>query len=117
MRYIGVDLHTTQVTVCYLKSLDEFSFRQYRLDEIESFLDSLQSADELALEATGNSRWLVNLVKERVHRVVIVNPREFEVVKRSVKKTDRRDALNLARFLAVDMLPEVRVKSELAEAV
>lgn len=117
MRYIGVDLHTTQVTACYLKTLDEYSFKQYRLDEIEAFLDSLDSGDELAVEATGNSRWLVGLVKERVRRVVVVNPSGFEVIKRSAKKTDKRDALNLARFLAVDMLPEVRVKSELAEAV
>lgn len=117
MRYIGVDLHTTQVTVCYLKSLDDYEFKQYRLDEIDRFIGSLQSDDELAVEATGNSRWLVGIVGDRVKRVVVVNPREFEVVKRSVKKIDKRDALNLARFLAVDMLPEVRVKSELAESV
>lgn len=117
MRYIGVDLHTTQLTVCYLKTAEDYKFKQYGLSEIESFLASLEETDSLAVEATGNSRWLVGLVKERVLRVVIVNPREFEVVKRSVKKTDRRDALNLARFLAVDMLPEVRAKSERAEAV
>lgn len=117
MRYIGVDLHTTQLTVCYLKSLDDYEFKQYRIEEIEKFLSDLSERDELAVEATGNSRWLVNLVSERVSRVVIVNPREFEVIKRSVKKTDRRDALNLARFLAVDMLPEVRRKSERAETI
>lgn len=117
MRFIGVDLHTTQLTVCYLKTLEEFEFKQYRLSEMESFLASLEETDSLAVEATGNSRWLVSLVEKRVSRVVIVNAREFEVIKRSVKKTDRRDALNLARFLAVDMLPEVRRKSEQAQAV
>jgi len=117
MSYIGVDLHTTQLTVCYLKSLDDYQFKQYRLSEIEAFLASLEAEDELAVEACGNSRWLVSLVERRVSRVVVVNPSGFEVVKRSVKKTDQRDALNLARFLAVDMLPAVRVKSELAEAV
>ena len=117
MSYIGVDLHTTQITVCYLKTADDYRFKQYRLDQMEDFLASLTHADELAVEATGNTRWLVNLVTEKVRRVVIVNPREFEVIKRSVKKTDRRDALNLARFLAVDLLPEVRAKSETAEAV
>ena len=117
MRFIGVDLHTTQLTVCYLKTAAEYGFKQYALDQIESFLSTLEETDELAVEATGNTRWLVGLVEKRVRRVVIVNPREFEVIKRSVKKTDRRDALNLARFLAVDMLPEVRAKSEGAEAV
>lgn len=117
MRYIGVDLHTTQVTVCYLKSKDEFKFQIYRLSEIDRFLVELDKTDEIAVEATGNTRWFVAQVEEKVSRVVIVNPREFEVVKRSVKKTDKRDALNLARFLAVDLLPEVRRKSEEAEVV
>lgn len=52
-----------------------------------------------------------------VKRVVLVNPREFDVVKNSVKKTDRHDARNLARFLRADLLPEVRGKSEEAEKV
>ncbi len=77
----------------------------------------LEQTDQAAVEATGNTRWLVNLVKEKVGRVVIVNPREFEVIKQSVKKTDKQDALSLARFLAVDMLPEVRAKSEESETV
>lgn len=82
-----------------------------------SFWLSWQKPTCVAVEATGNTRWLVNLVKEKVRRVVIVNPREFEVIKQSVKKTDKADALSLARFLAVDMLPEVRAKSERAETV
>ncbi len=117
MRYIGIDLHTTQLTVCYLKTATEYQFKKYRLDEMANFLSDLEETDQLAVEATGNTRWLVELVKEKVRRVVIVNPREFQVIKKSVKKTDKRDALNLARFLAVDMLPEVRAKSEQAELV
>ncbi len=117
MRFIGVDLHTTQITVCYLRAAAEYQFKKYRLDEIENFLAGLEETDQLAVEATGNTRWLVGLVKEKVRRVIIVNPREFQVIKKSVKKTDQRDALNLARFLAVDMLPEVPAKSEEAEQV
>lgn len=56
MRYIGVDLHTTQLTVCYLKTAEDYQFKQYRIDEIERFLSDLSAADELAVEATGNSR-------------------------------------------------------------
>jgi transposase len=117
MRFIGVDLHTTQVTVCYLKNSQEYRFRTYQLSEIEKFVAELEASDEIAVEATGNTRWFVGQVEKKISRIVIVNPREFEVIKRSVKKTDKRDALNLARFLAVDMLPEVRQKSEQAEMV
>lgn len=117
MSYIGVDLHTTQITVCYLKAEDDFEMKKYQLCEIEKFVSSLQLSDEIAVEATGNTRWFVEQVKRAVKRVVLVNPREFEVVKNSVKKTDKRDALNLARFLRADLLPEVRAKREEAERV
>ncbi|MDQ3634568.1 MAG: IS110 family transposase [Acidobacteriota bacterium] len=117
MRFIGVDLHTTQITVCYLKTVHEYRFEIYQLSEIKKFLDELRETDEIAVEATGNTRWFCEQVKKKIGRVVIVNPREFEVTKKSVKKTDKRDALNLAKFLAVDMLPEVRSKSEEAETV
>ncbi len=117
MRYIGVDLHTTQMTVCYLTAKDEISIRQYALCEMEKFAADLHKTDEIAVEATCNTRWFGEQVKESVSRLVLVNPREFEVVKNSCKKTDKRDAINLARFLKADLLPEVRAKGQAAEKV
>ncbi len=108
MRYIGVDLHTTQITVCYLKTEEEFEIRKYQLCEIDRFVSSLETTDEILVEATGNTRWFREQINFRVRRIVIVNPRAFEVVRKSVKKTDKNDALNLARFLNADLLPEVR---------
>src|SRR5476651_2321588 len=115
MRYIGVDLHTTQITVCYLTEKEEFTIAKYQFCEIERFVSGLSLADEIAVEATGNTRWFVEQVGTAVSRVVLVNPRQFEVVKNSVKKTDRNDAINLALFLKADMLPEVRAKKERSE--
>ena len=43
--------------------------------------------------------------------MVTVNPRQFQVIRKSVKKTDRNDARALAFFLSKDMLPETRVKT------
>jgi transposase len=117
MRYIGVDLHTTQITVCYLTKKDEISIRKYQLIEMEKFVSDLQETDEIAVEATCNTRWFYEKVQNSVRRVVLVNPRQFEVVKNSVKKTDKHDAINLARFLKADLLPEVRAKKEEAEKV
>ena len=117
MRYIGVDLHTTQITVCYLKTEAEFEIRKYQLVEMEKFVNTLEAGDEIAVEATCNTRWFAEQVASSVRRVVLVNPRQFEVVKNSVKKTDKNDALNLARFLKADLLPEVRAKREEAERV
>ena len=117
MRYIGVDLHTTQITVCYLTAEEGFEIRKYQLCEIDKFVLGLMKTDEIAVEATCNTRWFAEQVAEKVSRVVLVNPRQFEVVKNSCKKTDKNDALNLARFLKADLLPEVRAKREEAERV
>ncbi len=89
----------------------------YQLIEMEKFVNTLEISDEIAVEATCNTRWFREQVEEKVSRVVLVNPRQFEVVKNSVKKTDKNDAINLARFLRADLLPEVRAKREAAERV
>jgi transposase len=117
MSYIGVDLHTTQITVCYLKTEEDFEIKKYQLGEIDKFVSSLLATDEVAVEATGNPRWFYEQAAEKVRRVVIVKPRGFEVVKNSVRKTDKNEALNLARFLRADLLPEVRAKRQEAMTV
>lgn len=116
MRYIGVDLHATQITVCYLTD-DGQSIKSWKLSEMTNFCQQLTVEDEMAVEATGNTRWFCEQVKMRVKRVWVVNPREFQVIRQSVKKTDERDAESLARFLRAGLLPEARLKSELAERV
>jgi len=109
-RCIGVDLHQTCFTVCVLAGTGEQSFQDYKLGELEQFTASLRRGDRLAVEATGNTRWFCEQVRGRVKQVVVVNPRRFEIVKRSTNKTDRRDAANLALFLSKDLLPEARMK-------
>jgi len=79
---------------------------------MSEFRKSLRRSDELAVEATGNTAWFVKSVRDRVKRVVAVDTHKFEVIRRSVKKTDKRDAKTLALFLSKDMLPEARMKTE-----
>ena len=45
-------------------------------------------------------------------RVVVVNTRQFKVIRQSVKKTDPHDARALALYLSKNMLPEVRMKDK-----
>ena len=117
MRYIGVDLHTTQITVCYLTEKSEATYKQYGLTDLDEFLCSLQKVDEIAVESTGNTSWFYGQVRQRVSRVVIVNPHRFEVIKQSANKTDPKDAYNLAEYLQMNKLPEVRPKTKSAEKV
>lgn len=112
-RYVGVDLHTNSLTACYWTSKKEMRFKTYQLTPgaLRCFKQSLKASDELAVEATGNTEFFVDKVEGLVSRIVIVNPREFQVIRQSVKKTDKNDARSLAYFLSNDMLPESRRKT------
>jgi transposase len=114
MAYIGVDLHQNSVTTCRLEADGTESFETFAItpEALERFCLSLDADDELAVEATGNSAWFRDEVISCVGRVVVVNPRQFQIIRKSVKKTDRNDARALALFLSKDMLPETRLKTK-----
>lgn len=117
MRYIGVDLHSNSITVCYLTKKGQETHSTFSLTDLAEFEGGLRRADRVAVEATGNTRWFVGRIKGRVKQVVVVNPNQFEVIRKSVKKTDRHDARALAQFLSKEMLPEARMKDELASQI
>jgi len=110
-RHLGVDLHANSFLVC-ARERGQARFQRWSLPQLPEFAAGLRPEDELAVEATGNTRWFCRAVAERVRRVVVVNPHPFRVISQSVKKTDRQDAALLAEYLEKDLLPEVRRKSE-----
>ncbi len=110
-RHLGVDLHANSFVVC-AREQGQAQFQRWSLPQLPEFAAGLRPEDELAVEATGNTRWFCRAVAERVRRVVVVNPHQFRVISQSVKKTDRRDAALLAEYLEKDLLPEVRRKSD-----
>ena len=112
MSYLGVDLHSNSFTVCYRSRQGIERIATYQTGRIGQFRKSLRKHDELAVEATGNTAWFVEQIRDRVSRVVVVNPHKFKVIRKSVKKTDKHDAKTLAFFLSKDMLPEARMKSK-----
>lgn len=119
-RYIGVDLHQDNFFVC-MRQGSEQQFRRWKMEQVKEFAGGLRARDELAVEATGNTRWFCQAIAAQLGRVVVVNPHQFRVISESVKKTDRRDAALLAEYLEKDLLPEVRQKtlpeSEMAQLV
>jgi transposase len=110
-RYIGVDLHRTQFTVCILEEAGRESRKQWKIEQLPEFVAQLQAEDELAVEATGTTGRFYEVVASHVARVVVVNPHQFRIISESVKKTDRRDAEALALYLSKGLLPEVRMKN------
>ena len=112
MRHLGVDLHSNNLVVCYLSERGKQSFGKFALSEVERFQKELSKTDVVAVEATANSRWFIKQIASKVARIEVVNPRQFEVIAKSVKKTDRADAALLAEFSSKEMLPTVRQKTD-----
>jgi transposase len=112
-RYLGVDLHRNCFTVCTLREDGKSELKKWSIHSLGDFAQFVSATDAVAVEATGNARHFCQALKERGCRLVVVNPHQFQVISRSVKKTDAHDAKTLAEFLAKDMLPEVRLKEDL----
>lgn len=101
---IGVDLHKAIVQVCVLdregEVVVEKRFRGESLDEglaVVKFIDGF-SDGRVAVEAVGFNRWLVDALLAIKRKVIVVDPVKLNL-RALGKKTDRRDAYEIARRL------------------
>jgi len=113
-RWIGVDLHKTQFTVCYLGKKGEHQLQVYKVTakDVEAFKQTVSKSDEVAVESTGNTGYFVRQIQGSVKEVKIINPTQFKIISTSVKKTDDHDALVMAKYLSKGLIPEVRMRSK-----
>lgn len=114
MKYVGVDLHKNQFTVCFRDEEGKEEIKKYSMEKsgIEEFKKRLGKKAKVAIETTGNSKYFYDEIVERVKEVKIINTSKFKVISKSVKKTDKEDARVIAEYLSKDMLPEVRVQKK-----
>lgn len=101
---VGIDLHKTIVQVCVLDSDGEIlKERRFRGGTLEQGLEVIEfcrafEAGRFAVEAVGMNRWFVNGMREAGMEVVVVDPAKLNL-RMLGKKTDRRDAYEIARRL------------------
>ena len=112
-RYLGVDLHRNNFTVCTIAENGRRYFREYDIHSLNCFAGRLRSTDQVAVEVSTTTRLFYEAVAPHVEHVAVVNSSQFDVIRKSVKKTDRNDAETLALFLSKGLLPEVRMKDKL----
>jgi transposase len=111
MRYIGIDLHKTNFVVCFLSADDKSHLETFNLDHhgLARFKRKLRKDDLLAVEASANAFYFYSQIRGHVGEIKVVDTYRFAVIARSKKKTDKKDATMLARFLKLGWLPEVPV--------
>lgn len=111
MFYVGLDVHTTQITICVLNNDGKVHKRctVRELPQLIEFLAKLSEPFQTCFEASCNYGWLSEALKKVAQRVVVAHPGQLKLIFRSKKKNDRNDAEKLAKLLYVDQLPEVHV--------
>jgi transposase len=90
---------------------EEGEFERYPMtpEGVGRFREKLDVETEVALEATGNSKYFYDQVVGAAKKVRGINPLQFKIISESVKKTDREDAGVIAKYLSKGLIPEVRV--------
>jgi transposase len=117
-RFVGVDLHKRMFVVSFYDALaKKHKVKSYKLTEVELFKKELRKEDVLGVESICNTRYFVEQIVDFVKEVKIINPSQFAVISKSVKKTDKNDARTIAEFLSKGMVPEARLKSKIAAQI
>jgi transposase len=105
--FYGVDLHSDNIKVAALEP-DKITPKtmRYSFDSasFQKFLETLTKEDYIAVEASTNTFWFYDKVIDRVKDCFVIDPYQFFIISRSMVKTDKRDAINLAKFLKYAVL-------------
>jgi transposase len=109
MLYVGIDHHKKTTTVCVVDQdrtvLMTHTFHCEDVEKISVFFQRLGSF-QAVVEATGGYQWLVELIEPLADRVILAHAKKMRIIAESTCKTDKIDARILARFLALDMIPQ-----------
>jgi transposase len=111
-RYVGLDVHKHYVMIAAVNAAHEVVLRPQRvqLTTLPAWARKhLRPSDEVALEATSNAWYVHDLLEPLVSRAVVGVTQQIKLIAAALVKTDRKDALTLARLLAVKMIPPVWV--------
>jgi transposase len=118
MRSIGLDIHRDFMEVAIAQGGEIRSGPRVAMDpeSLELFAGSLDRADQVALEVSGNAWEVVRIIRPHVGRIVAATPTDTGM-RQARAKTDRLDARALARLLAQGQLDGVWVPDEATQAM
>ena len=79
MRYLGVDLHTTNFVVCFLSEQGKVRVITFSLNAegLAAFRQQLRVDESVAVEAGQTTYYFYDQIHERVKQVVVVDPHRF----------------------------------------
>jgi transposase len=118
---VGIDTGKRMMEIARLNENNEIQRTQRKTDTAsrKNFYKWLKKDDVVGIEAGNLSFLLAKEIKREVGaEVIVLNPGDLEIIFKSLKKTDKHDSLNIAKFIQRnprEELPEVRVPDEYEE--
>lgn len=111
-RFVGLDVHQKHVMVAAVDRQQGglMSPRKVSTDSFERWARAnLGRSDRVVLEASGNAWHLYDQLKPIVGEVTVANAFQIKLISSSRVKTDKQDAVVLAKLLAANLVPSVWV--------
>jgi len=112
--FAGADLHKRITQLALLR--EGGPPLQYRFPNdpvmVRGILKKLPQGTKIALESTGSWWWLVDGAREMGHEVFLSHPKQTRAIASARLKSDKVDALMLAKLLKADLLPVVWIPGE-----
>ena len=120
--FVGVDISKKQLTIIRIidnKKHQRFVTKTNKEGE-KIFIKWLNATDTVVMEAGSQTFRLAKRIQKRGIKVIVLNPGDVASIYNSLKKTDKEDALKLARIAQRNPrkeLPEVRIPSDEEEDI
>lgn len=111
-RFVGLDIHKNQITVAAVNAQQVVTLHpgMVRMRNFDSWAQAhLKKTDKIIFESTSNSWHLYDKLVELELDVVVANAHKIKLISSSRTKTDRQDALVLAKLGAANLVPSVWV--------
>ena len=108
-KYIGLDVHQATISVAVMDSTGKLvmeSILETKATTILEFFAGLRGTLSVTFEEGTWAAWLYDLLKPRVAKLVVCNPRKIALLKDG-NKSDRIDARKLAESLRTNQLKPV----------
>jgi transposase len=115
MRYVGLDAHWRQSTICVLDDRGRKILSQNiqgPWSKVLEELEKIRKPFEVCFEASTGYGYLFERLQGLARRVVVAHPGQLRLIFRSKRKNDRVDAEKLAKLLFLDEVPPVHVPGE-----
>jgi transposase len=111
-RFFGFDVHKSFIMAAAVDAEQNIVVKPRKIASVDFeawVAKHLTKEDEAVIEAMTGSWVTYDLLAQHVGRVVVAHPYHVKLIAASFVKTDKRDAIALAKLLAANILPEVWV--------